>query len=156
MQRQRTQPALNRHHVIGMGHLQPAIVGFDLPRDQTFAAFGQEALEIGWVGVEIDQLERAAIRILDQNAIGRPRPLPPSPAAAVLGHGDFERGQLADLGVGDAGDQGTVDDSDRQMPQQIDDPRMRPLMARRDQRVQQPLDLGPDALERADGGEQGS
>ena len=47
-----------------------------------------------------------------------------------------------------------VDHRHRQMPEEIDDPRMRPLVARRDELVQQRLDLGPHALQGAHGGEQ--
>ena len=40
------------------------------------------------------------------------------------------------------------------MPKQIDDARMRPLVPRRDELVQKPLDLRPHALERAHRGEE--
>ncbi len=147
--------AVGRDHVIGMRHLQPAIVGLELARDQALAADRQQPLEIRRVGLEIDQLERGAVLVFHQHAIGRARTAAPAAAWPMLGHRDVERGELADLGVGDARRQRTVDDPGGEVPHQIDDARMRPLMARRGQFVQQPLDLGPHALERADGGKQG-
>ncbi len=71
----------------------------------------------------------------------------------MLGHRDFERGEIAGPGFGDARRDGAVDQAHRQMPDEIDDPRMRPLMGRRDELVQQALDLGPDALKGARRGE---
>ena len=147
--------AVGGDDVIGMRHLQPAIVGLELARDEALAADRQQPLEIGRVGLEIDQLERGAVVVFHQHAIGRARTAAPAAAWPMLGHGHFERGKLADSGIGNARCQRTVDDPDREVPQQIDDARMRPLMARRGQFVQQPLDLGAHALERADGGEQG-
>ena len=55
-----------------MRHLQPAIIGFELAGDQSPAALRQEALQIGGIGLEIDELERAR-GILHQHAIGRSR-----------------------------------------------------------------------------------
>jgi hypothetical protein len=74
----------------------------------------------------------------------------------MLRHRDFQRSQLADLDVGNTWRDGAVDDAGRDMPQQIDDAGVRALVARRDQLIERTLDLGPYALERADGREQGS
>ncbi len=94
---------IDRDHVIGMGHLQPAVVGFELARDQPLAAYRQQPLEIDGIGIEIDQLERGAAVVLDQHAIGRARSTPAAAAAPMLGDRDFEGGELADFGVGDTG-----------------------------------------------------
>ena len=140
--------------MIGMRHLQPAVVGFELAGDEAAASRGQEALEISGIGVEIDELERAARIVLDQHAIGRARsPLAPA-ARPVLGDRDFEGGKLADLGLGDARHDRPVDDAHGKMPNEIDDARMRPLVPRRHELVQEPLDLGPHALQRAHRGEE--
>jgi hypothetical protein len=72
----------------------------------------------------------------------------------MLGDRHFERGKLADLRFGDARADGAVDHRDRQMPEKIDHPRMRARMARGEKLVQQRLDLGPHALERAHGREE--
>ncbi len=72
-----------------------------------------------------------------------------SAAGPVLGHRHLQRGQLADLGVGDLRDERAVDDAHRQMPQEIHGPGMGPLMAGRHQFVQQGLDARSDALEGA-------
>jgi hypothetical protein len=72
----------------------------------------------------------------------------------MLRHNDFNRCELADPGVGDARGDGAVDNAGRQMPQEIDDARVRPLMTRGDEIVQDPLDLGTHPLQGADRGEQ--
>ena len=159
MQRQRRRArfgAIELGHMIGMRHLQPAVVGLELAGDQPPASLRQQALEIGGVGIEIDELERGPGLILDQHAVGTEAAAAPSPAAArpMLGHRDFERGKLADLSVGYAWRDGAVDHRDRQMPQEVDHARMPALVARRQQLVQQPLDLGPHALQGAHRGEQ--
>ena len=56
--------------MVGMRHLQPAVIGFELAGDQPPASFRQQPLEIGRVGLEIDELERGARLVLDQHAIG--------------------------------------------------------------------------------------
>jgi hypothetical protein len=74
----------------------------------------------------------------------------------MLRHGDLKRGNVADSRVDDARGDGAVDQADRQVPKEIDDARMCRWLARSEELVEQPLDLGPHALERADGGEEGS
>ena len=73
----------------------------------------------------------------------------------MFGDRDFERGKLADLGLGDARHDRPVDDAHGKMPNEIDDARMRPFVPRTHELVQKPLDLRPHALERADRGEEG-
>ena len=73
----------------------------------------------------------------------------------MLGDGHFQRGKLADAGVGDPRRQRPVDHSLRQVPEEIDDPGMRRLVARRHELVQQPLDAQPNALEAACRSEEG-
>ena len=73
--------------MIGMGHLQPAVIGFELARDEAAASHGQQPLEIGGIGIEIDELERGAGIVLDQHAIGRarsPRSPPPGLCSATV------------------------------------------------------------------------
>ena len=73
MQRQRRRASLSAielGHMVGMRHLQPAVIGLELAGDQPPASLRQQPLEIGWVGVEIDELERGPRLILDQHAIG--------------------------------------------------------------------------------------
>ena len=112
--------------MVGVRHLQPAVIRFELAGDQPAASFGQQPLEISRVGVEIDELERGARLVLDQHAIGPERP----PRRChrrrpMLGHGDFERGELADLGVGDAGASGRSITETGRCHTEVDDPRMR-------------------------------
>ena len=85
--------------MIRMRHLQPTIIGFELPRDQPPASFRQQALEIGRIGIEIDELERARC-ILHQHTIGATG-VTARTALPMLGHGHFQRGKLADPGIGD-------------------------------------------------------
>ena len=73
----------------------------------------------------------------------------------MLCHRDIEGGQLARTGVGDLGGQRPVDDTHRQVPKEIDDPRLRLLMARGHERVQQAFDPGPHAAKAPGRGEQG-
>ncbi len=145
-QRQVTQP-LRRRHMIGMRHLQVAVIGFELAGDEPLAADGQEPLEIGRIGLEVDKLERAGI-VLDQNLVRRP-PAAPSAAGPMLGHPDLERGQLSGARVGDSRNERPVDDPHRQMPQKIDGPGMGPLMTRRHQFIQQTLDARANAFQGA-------
>ena len=64
VQRQRAVAALlfaiDRHHMIGVGHLQPAVIGLELARDELATPRRQQPLQIGRVGVEIDELDRGA------------------------------------------------------------------------------------------------
>ena len=153
-QRQRpAAPVICFHHVIGVRHLQPAVIGFELARDDAPAAHGQEPLQIGAVGVEIDELERAR-SVLNQHAIGRPRTAPRA-AGPVLGDGDFERGEVANASVGDFGCQLAVDDAHRQVPEEIDDSGMGHLVTWGNELVQQAFEFGPDACEAAGRGEEG-
>ena len=85
--------------MVGVGHLQPAVIGFELARDEALGAHRQQALEIGRIGIEIDELEGGARCILDQDLVGRARAAP-SAARPVLAHRHLERGKLADLRVG--------------------------------------------------------
>ena len=73
MQRQRRRAAfgaIELGHMVGMRHLQPAVIRLELAGDQPPASLRQQALEIGRVGIEIDELERGPGLILDQHAIG--------------------------------------------------------------------------------------
>ena len=128
--------------MIGVGHLQPPVIGFELAGDKAFASLRQEPLEIGRVGVEIDELERETRLVLDQHAIGRARSPLTAAARPVLHDRDFECGELADPGLGNTRRHGAVDDADGKLPKKIDDAGMRPLGARRNELVQHPLDLG--------------
>jgi hypothetical protein len=58
----------------------------------------------------------------------------------VLGHGDLERGELPDADSGNFRRHMTVDDAYRQMPEEIDHPRMVRRVVQRDQLVQLGLD----------------
>ena len=75
-QRQLCRAALrvvDRDDVVWVRHLQPAVIGFELAGDEPPASLRQQALEIGRIGVEIDELERARV-VLHQNAVrGRER-----------------------------------------------------------------------------------
>ena len=130
--------------MVGMGHLQPAVIGLDLARDQAAAPDRQQAAEIGRVGVEIDELERAG-GVFDQNLVWRAHAAAAATPGPMLGHGHFEGGDLADARFGDAGRRGAVDHPLRQVPEQIDHARMGGGVARGHELVQQALDLGPDA-----------
>jgi hypothetical protein len=65
----------------------------------------------------------------------------------MLGHGHFERDDLADAGIGDAGRHLAVDDGLRQVPEEIDHARMGRAMAGSHELVQQAFDPWPNAAE---------
>jgi hypothetical protein len=134
--------------------LQPTVIGIELARDETLAALRQKPPEIGGVGVEIDELERARF-VLDKNLVRRPR-APASASLAVFNHRDLERSELADTRIDDPGCKLPVDDRDREMKQKVDHARMRLGMPRGDQLVEQPFDTRADALQGANRGEQRS
>ena len=85
--------------MVGVRHLQPAVIGFEPARDEALGAHRQKALEIGGIGIEIDELEGGTRDILDQDLVGRARAAP-SAAWPVLAHCHLERGKLADLRLG--------------------------------------------------------
>ena len=64
----------------------------------------------------------------------------------MFGDRDFERGKLADLGLGDARHDRPVDDAHGKMPNEIDDARMRPFVPRTHELVQKPSTFGPTPL----------
>ena len=84
MHGERTRAALlgrvDRHHMVGVRHLQPAVIGLEPARDEALGALRQQALEIGGIGIEIDELEGAPECILDQDACrARAAPRRPPP-----------------------------------------------------------------------------
>jgi hypothetical protein len=74
----------------------------------------------------------------------------------MLGHGHFQRGKLADPGIGDPRRQRPVDHPLRQMPDKIDDAGMSTLMPRRHELVEHAFNARPDAFEATRRGEEGS
>ena len=85
--------------MVGVRHLQPAVVGLELARDEALGAHRQKALQIGGIGIEIDELEGGTREILDQDLVGRAGAAP-SAAWPVLAHRHRERGKLADPRLG--------------------------------------------------------
>ena len=52
--------AVDRHDMVGVGHLQPAVIRFELAGDEAPGAHREKPLEIGRIGIEIDELEGGA------------------------------------------------------------------------------------------------
>jgi hypothetical protein len=139
--------------MIGVGHLQPAVIGLDLAGDQALFSDGEKALQVSGIGLEIDELERAG-RVLHQYLVRRPSAPPPA-ARPMLGDSHFEGRERADLSFRDRRHDRPIDEAHRQVPQKVDGPRMGPGKPWSHQFIEQPLDSRADAFQGADRGEEG-
>ena len=102
--------------MIRVGHLGPAVEMLDLAADGAARADRQLLRHIVRLGIEEDDIQRAAL-VLGQHPVG----LLAAASRPVLDHGDDQGGNHIVRRLGDPGIEAPVDDPARQMPEQIHD-----------------------------------
>src|SRR5580658_1793346 len=129
--------------VIGMAHLEHAVVGVELAADRAGRADRQGPLQPIAAGPEEGQDDEPGL-VRAAHAIGQAR----GPRRLMLIDRDGEGDHLPGLGFGQLGREPAIDDPGRHMPDEIDDERPRRLLDELAQALAQ-------AFERGDRGEEG-
>ena len=107
-------------HAVGMQHLQMAVVQRRGARNITQLALGKKFLQIVAPRVEIGDGERVGL-VAGVDVVGRPRPVRRRRPVAIDGDGDGHH--RIGLDLGELGLVAPIDETGRQVKQQIDDPR---------------------------------
>ena len=133
---------LRRHDVVGVRHLQRVVVALDTARHETDFALGQLPLHERMIGVEEYEVEAAGI-VLRRDLVGSFRIA--ARRRLVLQHPDGECRNGARHGRRDGRLRPAIDDSGRQMPDEIENPRMRDARRQSQRLLQQQRQPRADA-----------